>query len=85
MYSASIQQAKLLLSKLITALEQGQVREVVILRDGRPVAKLVPLVTNTSKSRIGVAKGKFNVPDDINSHNAKIAETTVKMKLGRTN
>jgi hypothetical protein len=43
-----------------------------IIRDGRPVARLLPM-TSAPKKRIGVAQGKFTVPDDIDPQNADIA------------
>lgn len=66
-------QAKTSLSRLVEAVEQGQEREIVIARNGRPVAKLVPMDTFPSMKRIGVAKGLFVVPDDIDLHNGEVA------------
>lgn len=66
-------QAKTSLSRLVEAVEQGQEREIVIARNGRPVAKLVPMDTFPSVKRIGVAKGLFVVPDDIDTHNGEVA------------
>lgn len=66
-------QAKTSLSRLVEAVEQGQEREIVIARNGRPVAKLVPMDTFSSVKRIGVAKGLFVVPDDIDLHNGEVA------------
>ncbi len=66
-------QAKTSLSRLVEAVEQGQEREIVIARNGRPVAKLVPMDTFPSAKRIGVAKGLFVVPDDIDLHNGEVA------------
>ena len=36
-------QAKSTLSRLVEAIEQGEEREIVIARNGRPAAKLVPI------------------------------------------
>ncbi len=66
-------QAKTSLSRLVEAVEQGKEREIVIARNGRPVAKLVPMDTFPSVKRIGVAKGLFVVPDDIDLHNGEVA------------
>jgi antitoxin (DNA-binding transcriptional repressor) of toxin-antitoxin stability system len=52
-------QAKSSLSRLVQTIEQGQESEIVITRNGRPVAKLVQLNTAPSGKRIGVAKGLF--------------------------
>ncbi len=57
----------------MAAIEQGQEREIVIARAGRPVAKLVPIDTAPIGKRIGVAKGKFNVPDSIDGYNDAVA------------
>ena len=51
------------------AIEQGRAREVIITRHGRPGAKLVPMDAVPTGQRIGVAKGKFTVPDCIDPHN----------------
>lgn len=66
-------QAKSSLSRLVEAIEQGQEREIIIARNGRPAAKLVPMDTVPAGKRIGVAKGKFKVPDSIDKHNAEVA------------
>jgi antitoxin (DNA-binding transcriptional repressor) of toxin-antitoxin stability system len=57
----------------VEAIEQGREREIVIARNGRPAAKLVPMNAAPSEKRIGVAKGQFVVPDDIDAHNDEVA------------
>jgi antitoxin (DNA-binding transcriptional repressor) of toxin-antitoxin stability system len=66
-------QAKSTLSRLVEAIEQGQEREIVIARNGRPAAKLVPIDVQPSGKRIGVAKGLFEVPDNIDDNNEEVA------------
>ncbi|TRW91238.1 type II toxin-antitoxin system Phd/YefM family antitoxin [Candidatus Methylobacter oryzae] len=73
MQTVNMLQAKSSLSRLVEAIEQGQEREIVIARNGRPVAKLVPLETASTGQRIGVAKGLFVVPDNIDTHNDEVA------------
>lgn len=73
MHAVNMLQAKTSLSRLVEAIEQGQEREIVIARNGRPAAKLVPIDTSPSDKRIGVAKGAFVVPDDIDAHNEEVA------------
>lgn len=73
MQSVNMLQAKSSLSRLVEAIEQGQEREIVIARNGRPAAKLVPMDTAPPGKRIGVAKGKFKAPDDIDAHNEEVA------------
>jgi antitoxin (DNA-binding transcriptional repressor) of toxin-antitoxin stability system len=73
MQSINMLQAKSSLSRLVQAIEQGDEREILIARNGRPAAKLVPVGATSAGKRIGVAKGKFEVPDDIDVHNAEVA------------
>lgn len=74
MSSVNMLQAKSSLSRLVEAIEQGREREIVIARNGRPAAKLVPMHAVSASKRIGVAKGKFKVPDNIDRHNAEVAK-----------
>lgn len=73
MQAVNMLQAKSSLSRLVEAIEQGREREIVIARNGRPAAKLVPMDTVPLGKRIGVAKGRFEVPDTIDTHNEEIA------------
>jgi antitoxin (DNA-binding transcriptional repressor) of toxin-antitoxin stability system len=73
MQTVNMLQAKSSLSRLVEAIEQGHEREIVIARNGRPAAKLVPMDTAPSGKRIGVAKGLFVVPDSIDAHNDEVA------------
>jgi len=65
--------AKTQLSRLVEAVASGREREIVIARHGRPVAKLVPLDTPAGGMQLGLAKGLFEVPDDIDRHNDEVA------------
>jgi antitoxin (DNA-binding transcriptional repressor) of toxin-antitoxin stability system len=73
MQTINMLEAKSSLSRLVDAIEQGNEREIIIARNGKPAAKLVPLGNLPGGQRIGVAKGKFSVPDDIDIDNDKIA------------
>ncbi len=72
MNAVNMLQAKSNLSRLVEAIESGQEREIVIARNGRPAAKLVAIDAQ-SGPRIGVAKGAFEVPADIDAHNDEVA------------
>lgn len=74
MQSVNMLQAKSTLSRLVDAIEQGQEREIVIARNGRPAAKLVPMDAAPAGKRIGVAKGLFEVPDTIDAHNDEVSQ-----------
>lgn len=73
MKTVNMLEAKSSLSRLVEAIEQGEAKEVVIARNGRPAARLVPIENSPVERRIGVAKGKFEVPDDIDTHNDEVA------------
>jgi antitoxin (DNA-binding transcriptional repressor) of toxin-antitoxin stability system len=66
-------EAKSQLSKLVEAIELKDEQEIIIARHGRPVAKLVALDQPSSMKRIGIAKGMFDVPDNIDQHNDEVA------------
>ncbi|MBK9446261.1 MAG: type II toxin-antitoxin system Phd/YefM family antitoxin [Betaproteobacteria bacterium] len=74
MQAINMLQAKSTLSRLVEAIEQGQEREIVIARNGRPAAKLVPIDAAPAGMRIGVAKGAFEVPDNIDAHNDEVSQ-----------
>ena len=73
MHAVNMLQAKSNLSRLVEAIEQGKEREIIIARNGRPAARLVPLEASPPGQRIGIAKGAFMVPDDIDAHNDEVA------------
>lgn len=58
-------EAKTHLSRLVQAVERGE-SEVIISRNGKPVARLVPHVEESKPRQrlIGIAKGKFNIDWD---------------------
>lgn len=64
-------EAKSNLSRLVEAVETGVEAEITIARNGRPVARLVP-VRASGGQRIGLAKGAFVVPDTIDEANGEI-------------
>lgn len=77
--SVDMLQAKSSLSRL--AIEQGREGAIIIARNGRPVARLVPIEAAPPGKRIGVAKGKFQVPDDIDAHNDEVARLFLGKRL----
>ncbi|GBD10753.1 hypothetical protein HRbin23_00399 [bacterium HR23] len=63
MKQVSIYEAKTHLSRLIEAVCGGE--EVVLMRAGRPVARLVPV---SGKPRVlGVLRGRLEVPEDFDA------------------
>lgn len=73
MHTVNMLEAKSSLSRLVDAIEKGEEKEIFIARNGRPAAKLVALTQLAPGKRIGVAKGKFVVPDDIQSSDPEVA------------
>ncbi|MCX8086009.1 MAG: type II toxin-antitoxin system prevent-host-death family antitoxin [Rhodocyclaceae bacterium] len=72
MQTVSLFDAKTHLSRLVEQIASGAETEIVISRNGKPVARLLPIQPDTSR-RIGIARGEFEVPDDIDAHNAEVA------------
>jgi prevent-host-death family protein len=66
-------EAKNNLSKLVEAVESGREAEIIIARNGKPAARIAPLQTKRPGVRLGLAKGKFEVPEDIDRDNDEIA------------
>lgn len=58
----NMHEAKSRLSQLVEAVESGREAEIVIARNGKPAARLVPIAAETQKPkrRLGLAAGKFN-------------------------
>lgn len=73
MQTVNMLQAKSTLSKLVEAIESGSEEEIVIARNGRPAAKLVPMESIEHGQRIGLAKGRFIAPSNIDASNEQIA------------
>lgn len=74
MNAINMLEAKSSLSRLVDAVESGAEKEIVIARNGRPAAKLVAISSRPVGARIGIAKGLFDVPDDIDAHNTDVAK-----------
>src|SRR4051794_20307821 len=66
--------AKNNLSKLVEAVESGSETEVIIARNGKLAVRIVPLDQKRRGVRLGLAKGKFAVPDNIDRDNDEIAK-----------
>lgn len=73
MQHINMHQAKTSLSQLVEAIESGEKEEYIIARHGHPAAKLVAL-SKQPKKQLGIAEGKFKVPDTIDQDNESIAE-----------
>jgi antitoxin (DNA-binding transcriptional repressor) of toxin-antitoxin stability system len=73
MCQVNVLEAKTSFSHLLSLLENEEEDEIVIARNGRPVARLVRWEGKPSGDRIGVAKGIFSVPEDFDANEDEIA------------
>jgi antitoxin (DNA-binding transcriptional repressor) of toxin-antitoxin stability system len=67
-------EAKTQLSRLVEGIERGLETEVVIARNGRPVARLTSLASSPLPRRLGLAKGIVVAPESIDGANSLIAD-----------
>jgi prevent-host-death family protein len=74
MHTLSLFDAKTHLSRIVEELLQGREDSVVVSRRGTPVVKIIPIKKEDAAKRIGVARGQFKVPDDIDALNPAIAD-----------
>lgn len=73
MATVNMLEAKSNLSKLVDAVESGREAEIVIARNGRPAARLVPIESGRKPVIIGIAEGRYRAPDDWDADNEEIA------------
>ncbi len=75
MQTVSLFEAKTHLSRLVESIASGAEVDVVISRNGKPVARMVPIAAagHDVSKRLGIAKGEFVLPDSIDEHNDEVA------------
>ena len=61
----NVHQAKTQLSRLVDAAAAGE--EILIAKNGRPMARLVPLESAVRPTFIGSMQGEFTVPEDFDA------------------
>ena len=74
----NIHEAKTHLSRLLEQVAGGA--EIIIAKAGKPLAKLIPASTPIKKKKLGLLKGKLQVPDEFN---APLADETLAAFEGR--
>ncbi len=81
MTTVNMLEAKTTLSRLVEAVESGAESEIIIARNGKPAARLVPLAqAPAAKRRLGLLAGKYP-PMNYEDFQAMDAEVA-KMFLG---
>lgn len=75
MTTVNMLEAKTNLSKLVQSVENGDEKEIVIARNGKPVARIVPIAQKPAKRRLGLAKGEFGdfTLEEFNADDEEIA------------
>ena len=81
MCQMNVLEAKTNFSKILTMLEEHEEEEVIICRSNKPVAKVVLVPQVDVSKRIGIAKGLFKIPDDINFMDDEIAQSILEGDL----
>ncbi|MDE7016955.1 MAG: hypothetical protein K2P65_05175 [Lachnospiraceae bacterium] len=62
------------LSKLVNLLETKQEEVIYLEKNGVTVAQMTLIPKKTVRKRIGVAEGKFKVPDEFDSWDKEVEE-----------
>lgn len=70
MQVVNIHQAKTTLSKLIQRTQNGE--EIIIGKAGKPVAKLVSFKKELQPRKLGLLKGKIEIPDNFDDEDEEI-------------
>jgi len=78
MRTVDLLEAESTVAGLVEAIESGVEDEIVIARNGKPVARLVAVGKVSASRRLGVAKGRFSIPADIDSGNGHISDLFAK-------
>ncbi len=81
MLQVNVLEAKTDLSKLIHLIELNREDEIRVARNGKPVVKITAIDKKTASNRIGIAKGKFTMPEDFDAENEYIANLIIGGEL----
>lgn len=76
MLQVNIADAGTELANLVNLIQSGQEHSVILVKDGKPVAKVEGYAEEPDgrNVRIGIAEGKLVYPDDIHAFDDEIAE-----------
>jgi len=70
-------EAKTHLSRLVEAVESGAEKEIIIARNGKPAARLVPVEAKPKNRRLGLIEGQFPMisQEEFDADNDEIWQT----------
>ncbi len=74
MTQVNMLEAKTELSRLVKMLEMRQEEVIYLARNGKAVAQMTLIPQESVHKRIGVAEGKFRVPDEFESWDREVEE-----------
>jgi len=74
MTQVNMLEAKTELSRLVRMLETKQEDVIYLAKNGRAVAQMTLIPNKPVNKRVGVAEGKFNVPDEFDSWDKEVEE-----------
>lgn len=74
MCQMNVLEAKTNFSKILMMLETKQEDEVIICKNNKPVARITWLPQIDRSKCLGIAQGKYDIPDDINDGDEEIAQ-----------
>ena len=74
MTQVNMLEAKTNLSKLVRMLETKQEDVIYLARNGTAVAQMTLIPKSPEKKRIGIAEGKFKVPDEFDKWDKEVEE-----------
>ncbi|MBQ7592801.1 MAG: hypothetical protein IJU48_00430 [Synergistaceae bacterium] len=69
-----VEQCKEHLAELLGKIHFGDEHQIIITQHGMPIAKMTEYPASPRKYKLGVADGKFIIPDDWDVKDAEIAE-----------
>lgn len=73
MHTVSIHEAKTHLSRFVDQAAAGE--DIIIARDGKPVARLVPLEPDYPRPRpLGLGRGRFTLPKDFDTLHREVIQ-----------
>lgn len=74
MTQVNMLEAKTELSKLVKMLETKQEDVIYLARNGTPVVQMTLIPPKSAGPRIGIAEGKFRIPDEFDAWDKEVEE-----------
>ena len=73
MTTVNMLNAKTSLSRLVKAVESGTEKEIILARNGKPAARLVPITVEKPRIKLGHANGRYVIGDPDPELDAEVA------------